>query len=163
MGASKMQRSGRVAVAMLTLAGLALSACAATSAASGGHPYGKEPARVAPIEGTDFDRIVLSRQAAERLDVTTAPVRKAVLRKQNEGGVGPAARVIVPYSAVLYDPEGRTWVYTNPERLVFVRHAIDVRAIRGAKAFLHDGPAPNTRVVTRGAEELFGIEFEFEE
>ncbi len=65
---------------------------------------------------------------------------------------------IVPYSSVLYDVRGNTWVYINPKPLVFVRHAIKVDFIEGDNAVLTDGPAIGTKVVSVGATELFGAE-----
>ncbi len=65
---------------------------------------------------------------------------------------------IVPYSSVLYDVRGNTWVYINPKPLVFVRHAIKVDFIEGDIAVLTDGPAIGTKVVSVGAPELFGAE-----
>ncbi len=65
---------------------------------------------------------------------------------------------IVPYSSVLYDVRGNTWVYINPKPLVFVRHAIKVDFIEGDNAVLTDGPAVGTKVVSVGAPELFGAE-----
>jgi len=72
-------------------------------------------------------------------------------------GSGEPQRVI-PYSAVIYDATGKTWAYTNPEPLTFVRHAIDVEYIEGDLAVLKDGPAVGTPVVTAGAAELLGVE-----
>jgi hypothetical protein len=69
-------------------------------------------------------------------------------------------RKLVPHAAVLYDPKGNTWVYTNPEPLVFVRHPISVDYIDGDLAVLSDGPPPGAKVVTVGVAELFGTEFE---
>ena len=65
---------------------------------------------------------------------------------------------IVPYSSVLYDVRGNTWVYINPKPLAFVRHAIKVDFIKGDIAVLTDGPAIGTKVVSVGAPELFGAE-----
>lgn len=74
--------------------------------------------------------------------------------RRKSGGV----RKVVPYSAVLYDPRGKTWVYTSPEPLVFVRQPIVVDFIEGDRAVLKEGPAVGTEVVTAGAAELFGVE-----
>jgi hypothetical protein len=68
-------------------------------------------------------------------------------------------RKIIPYAAVLYDAKGKTWVYTNPEPLVFVRRAIEIDTIVGDEIFLVDGPAVGTAVVTVGGAELLGTEF----
>jgi hypothetical protein len=65
---------------------------------------------------------------------------------------------IVPYSSVLYDVRGSTWVYTSPKPLVFVRHAITVDFIERDTAVLTDGPSVGTKVVSIGAAELIGAE-----
>ena len=68
-------------------------------------------------------------------------------------------RKIIPYAAVLYDAKGQTWVYTNPEQLVFTRQPIHIDTIMGDEAFLVDGPPVGTAVVTVGGAELYGTEF----
>ncbi len=65
---------------------------------------------------------------------------------------------IVPYSSLLYDARGNTWVYISPKPLMYVRHAIKVDFIEGDNAVLTDGPAVGTKVVSVGAPELFGAE-----
>jgi hypothetical protein len=70
-----------------------------------------------------------------------------------------AMRSVVPTSSVLYDAKGKTWVYTSPEPMVFVRHAITVDHIDGDRVVLSDGPASGTTVVTVGAAELLGTEY----
>lgn len=74
-----------------------------------------------------------------------------------------AARRVIPYSSVIYDVNGNTWVYTATDALTFVRTPIDVDYIEGGQAFLNEGPASGSLVVTSGAEELYGSETEFEE
>ena len=68
-------------------------------------------------------------------------------------------RKIIPYAAVLYDAQGNTWVYTNPEPLVFIRQPIHIETIVGGEAVLVDGPPIGIAVVTVGGVELFGTEF----
>ncbi len=72
-------------------------------------------------------------------------------------------RIVIPYAAVIYGTNGETWVYTNPEPLVFVRRPILIDYIEGDQAFLLVGPASGSEVVTVGAEELYGSESEFAE
>ncbi len=67
-------------------------------------------------------------------------------------------RKVVPYAAVLYGVHGETWVYSNPEPLVFVRLPITIDYIEGDLAILSEGPQVGTAVVTVGAAELFGTE-----
>lgn len=106
------------------------------------------PSTVEPIVGNaDLHRVTLTKKAAERLDIKTGTV-------DVESGGG----IVVPYSAVLYDVKGRTWVYTNPEPLVYIRHAIVIDSIIGARALIKSGPPRGTAVVTVGAAELFGAE-----
>lgn len=109
-----------------------------------------EPAYVEPIEGSSLSRIVLSEQAAKRIAVATAPV--------TDDASSGATRKVIPYAAVIYSPDGKTWAYTSPEPRVFVREAIGVDRIEGDKAILTEGPAVGTEVVTVGAAELLGAE-----
>lgn len=69
-------------------------------------------------------------------------------------------RKVVPYSSLLYDGHGQTWVYTSPEALTYVREAVEIENIEGDQAFLLQGPEAGTKVVSVGAAELFGTEFE---
>ncbi len=65
----------------------------------------------------------------------------------------------VPYSAILYDIHGGTWVYEKIEPYTFARRRVAVKNISGEAACLSEGPKPGTVVVTDGAAELFGTEF----
>jgi len=141
-------RLGGIIAALIVVA-LALTGCSDTSAKDEGGS--SDVATVEPIEGSDVARVTLSEDAARRLDITTAPI--AALG-------GGTARTAMPYAAVLYDPNGDTWAYTNPEPLVFVRSPITVVTIEGNRAVLSDGPAAGTQVVTVGAAELLGTEYE---
>lgn len=67
-------------------------------------------------------------------------------------------RKIVPYSAVIYDLQGTPWIYVSPEPLVFVRHRVDVDYVEGDDAFLKEGPAVGTKVVSVGVAELYGAD-----
>jgi hypothetical protein len=69
-----------------------------------------------------------------------------------------ALHKVVPYDAVLYGVHGETWVYSNPEPLVYVRLPIVIDFIEGDLAYLSEGPEVGTAVVTVGAAELFGTE-----
>jgi hypothetical protein len=138
--------------AVLTLmAGVSLSACRGQTEAAAAKIA---PAHVEHIDGSELSKVTLTPKAAERLDIQTGSVREA--RVARSGTV----RKVVPYAAVLYDANGNTWVYTNPEPLVFLRHSIKVDYIDGDQAVLSDGPALGTQVVTVGGAELFGAEFE---
>jgi len=68
-------------------------------------------------------------------------------------------RRTVPYSALIYDRHGQTWVYTSPNPRTFVRHKVEVDYIQGDVAVLKDGPPTGTVVATVGVAELYGTEF----
>jgi hypothetical protein len=66
---------------------------------------------------------------------------------------------IVPYAALIYDTEGNTFVYLKETNaLSFVRHSVTVDFIEGDLAYLTEGPAVNSEVVTVGVAELYGTE-----
>ncbi len=145
-----MQRSRRTLVAIGLLAvGLQLSACTQQAAEAEG--AADKPAKVEQVEGAEVSRLTLTAKAAERLGIQTKPVLA--------GKIGRATRRVVPYSAVLYDPKGDTWVYINPEPLTYVRERVTVDYIQGGQAVLTDGPPEGTPVVAVGAAELYGTEF----
>ncbi len=140
-------------VATLCVAALLVSACGGTAARP---PAAKSaPSRVEPIEGSDRSRVILTDEAAVRLDIQTQLTRTA--------NVDGEQRTLIPYSAVIYGVEGEAWVYTNPEPLTFVRASIDVDTIDGDMAVVSAGPPIGTEVVTVGGAELYGAEFEFQE
>ena len=113
------------------------------------------PAHVEHLTGAEPTRVTLTEEAAKRIDIQTAKVEELTIHG--------AQRMVIPYAAILYDTHGDTWVYTNPEPLVFVRHRIVVDYIDDEQAILSEGPAPGVAVVTMGATELNGAELEFEE
>ena len=69
----------------------------------------------------------------------------------------------VPWSAVVHDIYGGTWVYEPLGNHTFVRHRVIVRYVRDGLAALAVGPpkGKGTKVVTSGAIELFGTETGF--
>ncbi len=156
LGGSWMRRSKRWLVAVLIIAGLLLTACggqtsagSANNASAGGTD---EPASVVPLGETGLNRITLTALAAKRLGIQTAPV--------HDVRVHGTMHKVVPYSAIIYDLHGQTWVYTNPSSLTFVRDRVNVVSIDGDQATLSQGPPSGTKVVTVGAPELYGTEFE---
>lgn len=149
MNRGLVRRENLCVAAVLIAAVLPLAACQGgeDEAAAGA----EEPAKVEPVEGSEgLYRITLTAEAAERLDVQTAAVRAV--------GDGAGQRTVIPYSAVLYEPDGETWAYTSPESLTFVRAPIVVETIDGDRAVLSEGPPLGTMVVTVGVAELFGAE-----
>ena len=138
---------------LVLIAGVvSLSAC---SEASSGYDYElashHEPAKLEPIKGTDVQRVIFDAEAAERVGLQTAPIRRE-RRKE-----------IMPYAALIYDAEGDTYAYTAPEPLTYVRQEIDIDHFDGDSVVLSDGLPAGTEVVTVGVDEVYGTEFEVEE
>jgi hypothetical protein len=136
---------------VVVVAGLGLTGC--TTASISLPPVESEPpSHVEHIEGSELSRVTLSEKAAQRLGIETA----AVSIEESDG----QPRQVIPYSAVLYDPLGAAWTYTSPEPLTFVRQPITIETIDGDRAVLAEGPAEGTLVVSVGAAEVYGTEYE---
>ena len=142
-----MKPKNRWIVALLVLAVLQFWAC---QKEDGSHHF-EPPSVVEEIEEPDFSRVTLTERAMERIGIQTAAV--------SEVSNLPLKKA-VPYSALLYGPEGQTWVYTSPQSRVFVRYVVDVDYIEGDIVVLNDGPPVGTVVATVGVAELYGTEFE---
>jgi hypothetical protein len=112
--------------------------------------HAEHPSEVEKIEGSELSRVTLSAKAAERIDLKTAPVR--------EQDLNGTPRKVVPYSSLLYDAKGRTWVYASPQPLSFVREAVAVDRIDGNSVYLEDGPPVGTEVASVGVAEIYGAE-----
>ena len=148
-----MKHTYRWLFVILFIAGLLLAACSPSPAEEATDEGG--PVTVEHLEGAEPTRLTLTEDAAKRLDIQVVEVRTAQ--------VGGKEGMVIPYAAILYDIEGNTWTYTNPEPLIFVRSPITVDYIEGNEAYLSAGPQSGSTVVTVGATELFGSESEFEE
>lgn len=131
---------------LIIVSGLQLVACAQTAAEA----EKVEPAQVEPIAGTEFNRVVLTEKAAQRLGVQTDSVREEQLNGMQE--------MVVPYAAIIYGLNGETWVYVNPEPLTFVREPVTIDYIEGDLAVLMDGPPAGTSVATVAVAELYGTD-----
>jgi multidrug efflux pump subunit AcrA (membrane-fusion protein) len=106
---------------------------------------GYEPSTLEPVKGNDdLQRVKFTAEGARRVDLQTASVR----------------RNVVPYAALIYDPEGKTFVYTSPKPLEYLREEVKVDRIDGDRVLLSRGPPAGTRVVTVGAAEVYGTELE---
>jgi hypothetical protein len=145
----RIRRTGMIAIVVV----LALTLPGCKNDSAGEETGANDLVTLEPIEGSDVMQVTLSEEAASRLDIQTAPVETA-------GKTSGAATSTMPYAAILYDPAGDTWTYTNPEPLVFVRAPVDVIRIEGDTAMLSSGPPAGTEVVTVGAAELLGSEYE---
>ncbi len=107
--------------------------------------------KLVPGPGGSPGRIVLTAQGEQRIGLQTATTQAVT-------GPSRAARVIVPFSAIVYAPSGATYAFTNPAPLTFTEVPVDVDRISGNLAYLASGPRAGAKVVTVGAEELYGVQ-----
>jgi hypothetical protein len=146
---SRRHTAAACAALVLVAAGVSLSACGGASTGydveTASH---HEPAKLEPIKGTDIQRVIFTAEGAKRVGLQTVPIRQNGEEK------------IMPYSAVIYDPEGNSYAYTVPEPLTFVRQEIEIDRVDGDSAMLSAGPPAGTKVVTVGVAEVYGSEFE---
>lgn len=133
------------------LVGVSLTGCSRPATEPGSHA---EPATVEQVHGSSIGRVTVTESAARRLGIQTAIVRAAA------PGPDGLPRSVVPVAAVLYDPQGGTWAYTQTGTRTFVRHALTVETMTAGEALLLDGPPVGTPVVTVGVAELLGVEYD---
>jgi hypothetical protein len=134
-----MKRINDLAIMIVILAEFLLSACGGQIPVTGEKVA---PSKLEPVEGSDLSRVILTEKAAERIGVETVPVSGQT----------------VPYSAVIYDIEGNTWIYTNPAPLTFLRVPIVIDRIEGDQAFLSQALETDDPIVTVGVVEIYGAE-----
>lgn len=139
---SPLALAGLVAIA----AAIALGSCTEVETESA---TGYEPAALEPVKGNeDLQKVTFTKEGARRVGLETGEVSRN------------GKRLVAPYAALLYDPEGKTYVYTNPKPLEYLRAPVEVDRIEGARVLLTDGPPAGTKVVTVGVTEVYGTELE---
>ena len=137
-------RPRRLALAGLVVATAALPVAGCTEVETE-TATGYEPSTLEPVKGNDdLQRVKFTAEGARRVDLQTASVR----------------RNVVPYAALIYDPEGKTYVYTSPKPLEYLRKEVKVDRIEGDRVLVSRGPPAGTEVVTVGAAEVYGTELE---
>jgi hypothetical protein len=135
-------RFSRTAALLIVIAVTALAGCSRAPAPAGPPP----PAHVT-IGQHGTVSVVLTPQGAQRAGLQTA-------------AAAPAARggqAVVPYSALLYQPNGSSVIYTVTGPLTYTLVPVAVTSILGDQVYL-TGLAPGTAVVTVGGEELLGVQ-----
>jgi hypothetical protein len=133
------------AVPFLIVVALALGGCTEVETETA---TGYEPSKLEPVKGTDLQRVTFTAEGAKRVGLQTGTVSRHGKQK------------VVPYSALLYAPDGKTYVYTSSKPLQYVREQVKVDRIEGDRVFLTGGPPVGTEVVTVGATEVYGTELE---
>lgn len=139
---SPLALAGLVSIA----AAIALGSCTEVETESA---TGYEPAALEPVKGSeDLQRVTFTEEGARRVGLETGELSRN------------GKRLVAPYAALLYDPEGKTYVYTNPKPLEYLRAPVEVDRIEGDRVLLTDGPPAGTKVVTVGVTEVYGTELE---
>ena len=136
----------------LSAAGLVIGAAAILAGCATATPEQAPPALIKPVAGSQIPQLQLTGRAVQRLGIVTQPVRQT-------RAAGRPAHEVIPYSAVVYDTDGSTWTYVNTAARTYERKPITVTEIDGEIAQLSAGPATGTPVVTVGAAELLGTEY----
>ncbi|HYM59068.1 MAG TPA: hypothetical protein VES79_13980 [Solirubrobacteraceae bacterium] len=130
---------------VLVIGALGLSACTEVESAD---VSGYEPSKLEEVKGTDAKRVTFTAEGARRTGLQTAALRDS------------GKRTVAPYAALIYDGEGKTFVYTSPQPLSFMRAAVKVDRIDADRVLMSAGPPAGTQVVTVGAAEVYGTELE---
>ena len=143
--AGKMNKSlkFRCFAASLVAATSVLTACGE----DGGGSVATEFTKIEDSGVDGIKKITLTEGGQKRIDLKTVAVRSS------------ATGVEIPYSAVIYDPAGATWVFVgDPAVRTYQRNDIVIERIDGEKAMLSSGPAEGALVVSQGAAQLYGSE-----
>ena len=118
-------------VAALALAALSVTACAKTGSEEEESNRG---ATVDSVPGSDIGAVTLTDVAENRIDLKTAAIAQAADGMQ------------IPYSALLYDPEGKTWAFVKIGDHQFQRQADHRRPHHRGHGVPHaTGPRPAAR------------------
>jgi len=73
--------------------------------------------------------------------------------------LGSGNRIVVPWSAIMYDINGGNWVYLRTRQYTYSRRRVEVSSVIDGSAVLTRGINKDEEIVTTGAAELFGTEF----
>jgi Cu/Ag efflux pump CusA len=133
----------RVALPALAIAVACVAGCGSSAPTDSSQA---PPARMEHVGHNKALSVVLTPLGAERIGLKVA------------AAAASGTQVTVPYSALLYEPNGQTAVYTRISSLVFTRQFVAVASINGDRVVLNSGIKPGTDVVTQGGEELLGVQ-----
>jgi hypothetical protein len=131
----------------VVIAVAALAGCHGTNSAAsddgGGSPPSARMERTGPNGALS---VVLTRLGAQRVGIQTAVA-----------GMAGQGRAVVPDSALLYQPDGSSVIYTVTGPLTYTLATVGVASIKGSQVYL-TGLKPGTTVVMVGGEELLGVQ-----
>ena len=138
-----MHRISRSAALLIIVAMAALAGCSRSPAA----PAPPSPPAHVAVGHHGAVSVVLTALGAQQVGIRTAVAVR----------VGRGRQAMVPYSALLYQPDGSSVIYTVTGPLTYTLVPVAVASIQGNDVYL-TGLAPGTAVVTVGGEELLGVQ-----
>jgi multidrug efflux pump subunit AcrA (membrane-fusion protein) len=133
-----------------------------------------DPARISELGGADAARSLMAQpvQAPPTADPQAATVDLYYQLANSDGRLRPGQRlnvslalrdkqesVVIPWSAVVHDIYGGTWVYVTAAPHKFVRRRVQIAFVVDDLAVMDNGPAVGQQIVSTGVAELFGTEF----
>ncbi len=138
----------RLVALRIGLAGIALSfALSGCNEIESPPASSYHPAELSEPGPQGVREVTFTEDAARRVGLQTALVAAS--------GQG----VVIPYAALIYDKQGKSWVYTVTKPLTYLRVSVVVKEEVGEdKMALSAGPPAGTEVVTQGATEVYGAE-----
>jgi hypothetical protein len=145
LGSRRLLRSRTLAILTLLVAGLAAAGCQEVPS----NLVKSEPFELEAVKGTDLNRVKIEDKVAERIDLQTTQI-KSFGKK----------RMVVPHTALIYNPDGKVFVYTRPEQRTYLRAPVTVERVVGNRVVLSKSPPAGTVIVTVGAAELLATEYE---
>ena len=96
-------------------------------------------------------------QGVRQVTFTEDAARRVGLQTSRVTASGPD--VVIPYAALIYDKQGKSWVYTVTDPLTYLRVSVVVKAEVGEdRMILSAGPPAGAEVVTVGATQVYGAE-----
>lgn len=136
--------------------GLVLAAILAAGGCAGGGAEEEEEVPLVQTKLTDLKQypghhiIQFTKLGASRVGLATSPV------------TGTPEERVAPYAALLYEPDGSTFVYTSPKVRTYRYTPIKVSRIVGNRIYFTGGPKPGDRVVTSGLPQVYGADIQLE-
>jgi hypothetical protein len=106
-----------------------------------------QPARLEKIEGNPIPMVILTAAAEKRLGI------EGVRFKRDSAG-----QRVIPLSALIYDNNGGTWVFTNPSQYDYHREHIRILHTQKDKIRIESAISDEVPIVIQGVAELYGAE-----
>ena len=73
--------------------------------------------------------------------------------------LGSGNRIVIPWSAIMYDINGGNWAYLRTAPYTYSRRRVEVSSVIDGFAVVTRGIDKDDEIVTTGAAEIFGTEF----